>query len=230
MKALEAQGTEQNRKTYRRHGALGALYGVSFKQLDELARKIRVDHELARALWRTGNADARVLAMKIADPTSLQASELDAWVKDLDYYVVADTFASLVARSSHAKKRLEKWCKSKKEWTGRAGYQVLCHVAMQPAESSASDADLAAFLPRIEGEIHEAANRKRSAMNNALIAIGTRSDALEKKALASARRIGKVLVDHGDTACKTPDALSYIPKARAHAKKKAAKNRAAARK
>jgi len=222
MKALEARGTNQNRKIYRRHGAVGDLFGVSFKHLDELAREIGVDHALAGALWRTGNADARVLAMKIADATSLSAREADDWVKDLDYYVVADSFAPLVARSPHALKQLAKWCTSKKEWVGRAGYQVLCHTAMQPA-AALSDAELAGHLPRIEAEIHDAANRKRSAMNDAVIAIGMRSDALEKQALASARRIGTVLVDHGDTACKTPEALTYLPKARAHARKKAAK-------
>lgn len=47
------------------------------------------------------------------------------------------------------------------------------------------------------------------------IAIGTRSETLEAKALAAAARIGKVIVDHGQTNCKTPDAVSYIKKARA---------------
>ena len=50
-------------------------------------------------------------------------------------------------------------------------------------------------------------------MNGALIAIGLRSPALRKKAVAAARRIGKVDVDHGETGCKTPDADSYIEKA-----------------
>ncbi len=49
---------------------------------------------------------------------------------------------------------------------------------------------------------------------------------LEKKAIAAANRIGKVEVDHGETGCKTPDAVTYIPKAAAHARKKAAKKRA----
>jgi hypothetical protein len=49
-------------------------------------------------------------------------------------------------------------------------------------------------------------------MNNALIAIGGRNEALRKQATAAAKRVGKVDVDHGDTACKTPDAVSYIEK------------------
>ena len=54
-------------------------------------------------------------------------------------------------------------------------------------------------------------------MNSALIGIGMRSDSLERKAIAVARRIGTVVVDHGLTGCKTPDAASYIPKARRYA-------------
>ena len=64
-------------------------------------------------------------------------------------------------------------------------------------------------------------------MNNALINIGVRNSALEKKAVAAAKRIGKVVVDHGETGCKTPDAASYIAKTLAHRRKKAKKARTA---
>ena len=57
-------------------------------------------------------------------------------------------------------------------------------------------------------------------MNYGLIAIGMRSDAFAQLATAAAKRLGKVQVDHGDTSCKTPDAIPYIQKARAHRKKK----------
>ena len=49
-------------------------------------------------------------------------------------------------------------------------------------------------------------------MNQAVIMIGGRSPALRKAALASAKRIGRVEVDHGDTACRTPEAGPYIEK------------------
>ena len=51
----------------------------------------------------------------------------------------------------------------------------------------------------------------------ALITIGGRNAALRKVATAAAKRIGKVDVDYGDTACKTPDAGPYIAKMWAHA-------------
>jgi hypothetical protein len=75
----------------------------------------------------------------------------------------------------------------------------------------------AAKVATIAKTIHGAPNAEREAMNGALIAIGGRDAALRKEALAAARRIGEVVVDHGDTACKTPDAATYIEKAWTHA-------------
>jgi hypothetical protein len=62
----------------------------------------------------------------------------------------------------------------------------------------------------VERRIHGSKNRVRSAMNNAVIAIGSRSPALAEAATATARRIGRVEVDHGETDCKTPDAAAYF--------------------
>jgi hypothetical protein len=80
------------------------------------------------------------------------------------------------------------------------------------------DDEFEPWLETIEAGIHGAKNRVRHAMNSALISIGGRSAALEKKAVAAAKRIGRVEVDHGDTGCKTPDAIPYIQKMRARAK------------
>jgi hypothetical protein len=74
-------------------------------------------------------------------------------------------------------------------------------------------ASLKQVLATIEREIHRSPNRARHAMNGAVIAIGTFKPSLRKKALETARRIGKVEVDHGETSCKTPDASSSILKA-----------------
>ncbi len=68
MRELEKAGSAQTRKTYPRHGAAEPMFGVSFATLKVLLKRIGVDHELALALWDTGNFDARNLAVKIADP------------------------------------------------------------------------------------------------------------------------------------------------------------------
>jgi hypothetical protein len=85
------------------------------------------------------------------------------------------------------------------------------------------DSFFAPHVATIEKQIHRAPNWVRDAMNRALIAIGARSDGLAALAVAAAKRIGPLDIDYGDTDCKTPDAASYIVKARAHQAKKAAK-------
>lgn len=65
MSALEKAGSAQTRKTYARHGASEPMFGVSFATLKILYKRIRVDQELAEALWNTGNFDAHNLALML---------------------------------------------------------------------------------------------------------------------------------------------------------------------
>jgi 3-methyladenine DNA glycosylase AlkD len=208
---LKALGTEQNRKIYRRYGVVGEVYGVSYADLERLKKKIKVNHELATQLWATGNHDARILSTKIADPALMSASVLDAWVKDLGDYVVANAFALLASRASSARQKMEKWSKSKDEQTGSVGWMLLGQLAMN--DLTLPDDYFEPYLDTIERDIHNRPNRVRYVMNSALIAIGIRNPALQKRALDAAKKIGKVEVDHGETDCKTPDAAAYILKA-----------------
>jgi 3-methyladenine DNA glycosylase AlkD len=213
LKQLEKMGAAQNRKIYARHGVGGPMYGVSYASLGKLKKSIKIDHDLALALWAGGNHDARVLATMIADPAKTGSKLLDGWVRDLDNYVITDAFSSFVGKTALAKRKMEKWTKSKGEWTGAAGYNLLAILAMQ--DDSLTDSYLERHLDLIEAGIHSCKDRVRHSMNNALIAIALRNKKLEKKATAAAKRIGKIEVDHGETGCKTPDAVSYIKKAAA---------------
>ncbi len=220
MAALESMGTGQNRKTYRNHGAGEKVFGVSFANLGALKKKIKTDHALALALWETGNADARSLATMIADPQAVTEAQLDAWAASIDFYVHAGLLGRHVAAASPAGlKRMKHWMKSKHDFTGEAGWTALAVRVMDVEGGAVSDEECARHLETIEKTIHKAANRTRYAMNNALIAIGGRGSKLRATALAAARRIGKVEVDHGNTGCKTPEAVAYI--ARAEARKAA---------
>jgi 3-methyladenine DNA glycosylase AlkD len=221
MKELERAGTAQNRKVYARHGVGEKMFGVSFANLSALKRKIRTDHDLAEKLWASGNHDARVLATMIADPGRSSGDLLEAWVKDLDNYVITDAFIKLAGSSTYARAKMEKWTKSKEEWVGRAGWLLLSLLAMSGEEFS--DDALEEYVRVIESRIHASKNRVRDAMNYALIGIGARNGRLEKKAIAAARRIGRVEVDHGETGCKTPDAVAYIERMKARKKQRAAK-------
>lgn len=226
LEKLQAMGTAQNRKVYANHGMVGDVYGVSYANLGKLKRAIKVDQQLAEALWATGNLDARVLATMVADPSQMTAKLLDSWVKDADCRGIAAALSGLAARAPSALKRMEKWTRSRNEWTGNAGWHTLCSLAKD--NEDLTDEYLAQYLELIESRIHGAANWARYAMNNALIAIGIRNPRLRKLAVAAARRIGKVQVDHGKTGCKTPDAVPYIRKAVEHQRAMAARRQARA--
>jgi 3-methyladenine DNA glycosylase AlkD len=220
MQELERLGTEQNRKVYSRHGVGENFYGVSFANLEAMRKRIKKDHKLALQLWATGNHDARLLATKIADPAQMDMDTINAWLLDLDNYIVADAFADLVIKTPFARRLAEAWVNSENEWSGRAGWHLVALLAMH--EPSLSDAYFEEYLGAIAREIHASKNRTREGMNNAMIAIGIRDAALQAKAIETAQKVGKVHIDHGDTNCKTPDAVPYILKARARAEARAA--------
>ena len=225
MQELRANGNEQTRKTYRRDGIRGKMFGVSYAALGKMKKKIKMDQSLAERLWETGNLDARALATMIADPGTIRVGTLNAWAKDLDNRGLAGALSNVAAEAPSAKKLMEKWTVAKGEMIGCAGWHTLASMARQ--DNGLSDAYFDSYLGTIESKIHTANNWVAYAMNNALINIGVRNPALEKKALAAAKRIGKVETEHGETACKTPDAAAYIKKTVAYNKKKAKKRRRA---
>jgi 3-methyladenine DNA glycosylase AlkD len=206
---LEAAGTEQNRKVYRRHGAPDPLFGVSFAVLDKLAGTAGRDQALAQALWASDVYDARVLACKVADPAAATEAGLDAWLDEIEVYVLVDVFVgSLAARVPGVRQRADRWSASTRDWTAQAGWDLYAHLALR--DPAVDDAWCTALLDRIERSIHAAGNRTRHAMNGALIAVGSRNPALRAAAEAAAGRIGTVVVDHGQTGCRTPEAIPYL--------------------
>ena len=218
MSALEMAGSAQTRKTYARHGAKEPMFGVSFATLKTLMKRIGVDHELALALWNTGNFDARNLAVKIVEPSRITSRELDKWAGDSDVRMCLGYVGSLAAESPHAKAKAA-------EWLAKPAGAIRCTAwslvgAMAMRDETTPDAWFAERLAEIERTIHSAPNAEREAMNQALIAIGCRNEPLRKGALAASKRVGRVEIDHGDTACKTPDAAEYIAKTWAHSTSK----------
>jgi 3-methyladenine DNA glycosylase AlkD len=221
MSRLEESGTAQARKTYARHVGTGTapMFGVSFATLKELSTRIGVDHELALALWDTGNLDARNLAAKVVDPAQMSSADLDRWARES---IVTSTWAGYVGviagEGPHALTKAERWPAAKDKTVRCVGWSLVAYVAQRDEELPESF--FAGLLERIEGSIGEAPNHERAAMNLALIAIGGRSAPLRKAATAVARRIGTVEIDHGDTSCKTPDAIATLEKTWAYSASK----------
>lgn len=213
MAALKAAGTAQNRKIYGRHGAREPLYGVSYAELGRLRKAIGTDQRLAEQLWRSGNHDARVLAMHVADPESVEARVIDGWLQDCRDHVLSGELGTLVGRMPSGVEKARAWRNRNGEWPCAAGWSATASLAMAGRLQNSEAGDL---IAEVEAGIEAAPNRVRHDMNGALIAIGTAYPKLRRTATAAARRIGAVKVDHGETSCVTPDAVPYIAKAGAH--------------
>lgn len=210
MAILKKLGTEQTRKTWARHGAKGPMFGVLFGELFKLMKRIDVDQELARALWATGNVDARNLAMKIADPLAMTADELDRWAIENPMRMCSLYIATLAAEGPHARNKVQDWLNSSNERLQASGWVLLGRLS--DLDESFPEDQLLRGVEVIEKSIHSAPNEVKNHMNRALITIGGRSSALRKAVLRAAKRIGEVTVDHGDTACTTPDVAETVEK------------------
>ena len=212
LTTLKKFAKPQTAAIYKRHGSGENVFGVLTSEIAKLHKKIKLDHALALELWKTGNAEARALALLIADPAKLTRRDADRFLKDGPIGFVGCYLAPLVARSAIADETMRAWMKSKDELTREMGFGVLS-ARLKDDPDCITDRDAEKLVETIESQIHASPNKARHAMNGALIAIGTFKPSLRDTAVAAARRIGKVTVDHGETGCKTPDAASYIEKA-----------------
>ena len=221
MARLEAAGTAQNRKVYARHGAAEPMFGVSYAELGKIAKPINTDHDLAQQLWDSGNHDARVLALRVADPAAMDEPLAGHWLGDVDNYILAEGLGGLCAQSPHARKLSDAWRDSPAEWIASTGWFIVTCTAEDPDVWSVQE--LRGLLRQIEAEIGDRPNRVRHEMNGALIVLALRDGNLRRSVLAAAGRIGPVKVDHGQTGCKTPEVVPYVERTLAHRAAKAAR-------
>jgi 3-methyladenine DNA glycosylase AlkD len=212
LSTLKKLGKPQTAAIYKRHLSGDNVFGVLTSEIAKLQKKIKVDHVLALELWKTGNAEARILALQVADPEKLTRTDADGLLKDAPVRFVGCYLSGLLSRSPIAEETMRAWMKSPDEFAREMGYGIF-GVRLKDDPSSVSDAEAEKVLATIEKEIHRSPNWARYAMNGALISIGIFKPALRKKVIEAAKRIGKVEVDHGETNCKTPNAVSYIEKA-----------------
>jgi 3-methyladenine DNA glycosylase AlkD len=211
LTTLKALGKPQTAAIYQRHGSGDNVFGVLTSELQKLKKKIKVDHALALELWDTGNAEARIVALLIADPTQISRTDAETWIQSSPVRFLGSYLADFFARGPLADALMRHWMKSKDECPRELSYSILGSRLRNDPESI-SDENARNILTAIEQQLQQSPNWVRYAMNSALIAIGVFKPALRAEAIAAAQRIGKVEVDHGLTNCKTPDAAAYIEK------------------
>ena len=64
--------------------------GVWRPQTRRIARLAGKDHRLALALWKTGIAQARIVASMVAEPDKVTARQMETWVVGIDSWDICD--------------------------------------------------------------------------------------------------------------------------------------------
>lgn len=186
---LRSMGSQRDRAGMARYGInVANAFGVSVSDLRTLARRLGRDHDLALALWATGNHEARLLACFLDDPAAVTAEQAEAWAGDVDSWDICDqATTSLFDRTRHAWPKATEWATRDEQWVKRAGFALMAGLAVH--DRTAANRAFLQLLPLIERGAFDDRNFVRKAVNWALRNIGKRNRALNRAALACARRI-----------------------------------------
>jgi 3-methyladenine DNA glycosylase AlkD len=190
MKQLQALARPDQLEGMSRYGmAAESRLGVRIPDLRRLARQIGRDHELALALWKTGVADARILAAMVADPEGLTDSQMEEWVVGIDSWDVCDQVCmNLFEKSPHAVRKIHEWSGREEQFVRRAAYALIACLAWHDKERG--DREFIELLPLLEAGADDERNFVKKAVSWALRHIGKRNVTLNREAVAAASRIG----------------------------------------
>lgn len=188
-------------------GAGDNQFGVALGDIRTVAKKIKMNHALALALWETGNVDAQFLATLLIEPKKLSAREMDRLVRSIAYVRVADWLLSYVVANFPDKETLrEGWMDDDDRWAARAGWQLTAsRVAKSP-----DGLDASALLDRIESEMADAKPEVQWTMNSTLAEIGIHFPKLRKRALAIGEKLGIYRDYPVSKGCTSPFAPIWI--------------------
>jgi 3-methyladenine DNA glycosylase AlkD len=207
LRELKSLGDEKIRAHNAKNGAGDNQFGVKRGNLRKLANKIKTNHELALALWKTGNVDAQFLAVLLIKPQNLSADELERMVKSVTFAWLADWLHSYVTKLHAGKETLrQKWMTADNPWAARAGWQLTAgRVAKSP-----EGLDLVALLDRIEREMGTAAPEVQWTMNACLAEIGIHFPKHRQRALAIGEKLGIYRDYPCSKGCTSPFAPIWI--------------------
>ena len=215
MDDLKAHGSDSIKKILLKHGVKEPFFGVKIEYMKPIQKKVKMDYQLAKDLYATGNADAMYLAGLIADDGRMTRDDLQIWAKEAVSNNISEYTVPWVAAGSRNGFDLAlEWIDSSQEYIAACGWSTLSNIVSLRPDSELDIAELKRLLDRVSKTIHTSANRVRSAMNAFLIALGTYVTPMSEEVIAAAKDIGAVVVVKEGTACKMPNAVEYIMKAK----------------
>jgi len=214
MTALKKKGSPSRIQLLAKHGApADKIFGVSVADMKVIAKQIKGNHELACELYETDNGDAMYLAGMVADGSQMSKRLLDQWAKKSNWQMISEyTIPWMASESKHGRALALAWMDAKKESVASSGWNSYSGIVTVTPDEELDLKEIKALLKRVEKEIDGAKNRVKYTMNGFVIAVGCYVAPLAKEARALAKKLGKVEVEMGGTACKVPLATETIAK------------------
>jgi 3-methyladenine DNA glycosylase AlkD len=189
---LQGKAQPEQLKGMAKYGmAVERRLGVSVPDMRKLAKEIGKDHKLALDLWRTGIAEARIVAGMVGDPAKLTEEQMEDWVKDIDSWDVCDQVCmNLFEKNRLAWKKIIDWSEREEEFVKRTAFSLIACLAWH--DKKASDEKFIELLPVIIREATDERNFVKKAVNWALRNIGKRNLNLNRAAINTAKEIKRL--------------------------------------
>ncbi|SLJ91401.1 DNA alkylation repair protein [Arthrobacter sp. P2b] len=204
MAELAALEDPRAREVNEKHGD---DHGVNLAKLRAIAKRLKIQHDLARQLWSTGDTAARLLALLVCRPKAFEPGELDTMLREARSPKVQDWLVNYVVKKGpHAEELRQAWFTDPDPIVASAGWALTSERVVKKPEGL----DLDGLLDIIEAEMQGAPDRLQWAMNTCLAQIGIEHAGHRARALEIGERL-QVLKDYPTPAgCTSPFAPSWI--------------------
>lgn len=204
MAELAALEDPKIREVNARHGD---DHGVNLGALRAVAKRVKIQPDLARELWATGDTAARLLAILICRPKLFERDELDAMLRQARVPKVHDWLVNYVVKKNPNMEQLRlAWFADPDPVVASAAWALTTdRVAKKP-----EGLDLPGLLDIIEAQMKDAPDRLQWAMNHCLAQIGIEHPELRARAIDIGERL-EVLKDYPTPPnCTSPFAPIWI--------------------
>ncbi len=213
MVELEKYGNESTKRVLMNHGAKEPFFGVKVADLKKIVKKVKTNHDLAMALYKTGNSDAMYLAGLIADESRMSKEDIQEWVEEAYWYMLSEYTVPWVASESlYGEELADEWIQSENERVASAGWATWSNLVLIRKDEDLEIKKLRQLMKKAESGIHIGQNRINYTKNGFILAAGAAVKELTNEAILAGQRIGIVKVNMGQTACKVPYIPDYLHK------------------
>ncbi|MCW1922354.1 DNA alkylation repair protein [Luteolibacter arcticus] len=217
LEELRALGSESiKRMLMKNHGVKEPCFGVKIGDMQKIRKRIKQDHELALALYDSGNYDAMYLAAYLTDDARMTKADLQRWADAAYGAGLPGTTVPWVASGSpHGREMALKWIDSKKPHVAVAGWSALSCLMALKDDADLDLTELTGLIERVKKSIHATPDVVKYAMNGFLISAGSYVKPLMEIAIHTGEEIGRVEADLGSNSCEFFYAPDYIRKVQA---------------